>query len=460
MNALRLHHLFSRALRASLATPLVLAGCGSSGGGVAVDGGVIDAGGATSADLTGYSQVMCEGGAISLGGLTISPAPDGIQLRNREKHPMAEPPLFWTWPVASQGQPCATATDATACQAALETADPIGGFHYSCGPVCSDRFLVTTLGDEVKTYATLESVQGLLGTVDTQQEAVLLAYAADNWLSCTELKMGAVKTNADGTFNVIGHQGSTCGKDTALTQHVVKVFPSGEVREEARYVLQEGDPNCTVGRRPVGLQVADACESTDVLGQYFADAAHLEAASVHAFLRLREELALHGADAGLQDAARRSAVDEVLHTEVTGRIARRFGATPQRPVVAALPLRPLIDVALDNAVEGCVRETYGALLAHHQALHAQDAEVREAMVRIAVDETRHAGLSWDIDQWVRPRLSASEQEALKEAQRQAVALLRAQLAVPPDAGLVTAAGLPTPEVALALLDTLEQELWA
>ncbi|RKH50390.1 ferritin-like domain-containing protein [Corallococcus llansteffanensis] len=404
--------------------------------------------------------MTCDGYAPSLGGLTISPAPDLIQLRGREKYLSGEPPHFWTWPVASQGQPCATATDATACQAALEAADPIGGLHYECGPVCSDRFLVTTRGDEVKTYPTLESIQGLLGTVDTQQEAVLLAFAAGNKLSCTELEHGAVKTNEDGTFNVIGTQGSTCGKDTALTQHVVKVFPSGEVREVERYVLKEGDPNCTVGRRPVGLQVADACESTDVLGQYFAEAAHLEAASVHAFLRLREELALHGAGPDLQDAARRSALDEVLHTDVTGRIARRFGATPQRPVVAALPLRPLIDVALDNAVEGCVRETYGALLAHHQALHAQDAEVREAMVRIAADETRHAGLSWDIDQWVRPRLSAPEREALREAQRQAVALLRSQLAVPPDAGLITAAGLPTPEVALSLLDTLEQELWA
>ncbi|QRK14270.1 hypothetical protein JQX13_23275 [Archangium violaceum] len=34
-----------------------------------------------------------------------------------------------------------------------------------------------------------------------------------------------------------------------------------------------------------------------------SQAAHLEAASVWAFLRLREELALHGADEALRDAA-------------------------------------------------------------------------------------------------------------------------------------------------------------
>ncbi|MCY1036491.1 ferritin-like domain-containing protein [Corallococcus sp. BB11-1] len=452
MHALRLRHLFSRALRASLATPLVLAGCGST-----PDDGV-DGGTDGRADLTGYSQIACSGNGLALDALTISPAPDFVQLR-----------YLYTYfgsderdsgPVSSQGQPCATATDAAACQGALENAVPSAGFHHTCTELCADFFLVTTRGDEVKTYATPESLKSLLGTVDTAQEAVLLAFAAGNTMSCSQLERGAVKQDPNGGFNVIGTQGYACGKNTALTQHVVRVSTSGEVREVERHVLEKGSDACAIGRRPVGLQDAAACESTDALGHYFAEAAHLEAASVHAFLRLREELALHGADAGLQDAARRSAMDEVLHTDVTGRIARRFGATPQRPVVAPLPLRPLLDVALDNAVEGCVRETYGALVAHHQALHAQDAEVREAMVRIAEDETRHAGLSWDIDQWARPRLSPQERDALREAQRQAVATLRAEVLVALDPGLVTAAGLPAPEVALGLLDTLEQELWA
>ncbi|RKH15336.1 ferritin-like domain-containing protein [Corallococcus sp. CA053C] len=441
MQVLRLRHLFSRALRASLATPLVLAGCGHGG-----------------ADLEGYTAVECDNGAPALSDLTISPAPDFIQLRYRNTSGSGE--AFTTQDASSSGQACATATDVAACQTAVAEALPTEGFNKNCLQYCSDNHLVTTRGDEVKTYSTMESLQELLGTIDTEQEAVLKTFASGYWLSCSDLKQGAVKRNSDGTFNVIGTRGYACGKGTELTQHVVQVSASGEVRELEHHVLEKGTNNCAIGRRPVGLQVAGGCESTDALGHYFAEAAHLEAASVHAFLRLREELALHGADAGLQDAARRSAMDEVMHTDVTGRLARRFGATPQRPVVAERPLRPLSEVALDNAVEGCVRETYGALVAHYQALHARDAEVREAMMSIAEDETRHAGLSWDIDQWARPRLSAPEREALREAQRQAVALLRAEVAVPLDTGLVTEAGLPTPEVALSLLDTLEQELWA
>ncbi|NOK36157.1 ferritin-like domain-containing protein [Corallococcus exercitus] len=442
MNTNRLRHLFSRALRASLATPLVLAGCGTG-----------------STTLTGYSNVECTPqGVPAIDDLSIQPAQDYVALRQVTSYGGEGPATYETR--VSIGEACATATNVSACQTSLAEARSSDGFNDACIQACSKYFLATTRGDEVKTWSTLESLQQLIGTVDTAQDAALLTFAAGYSLSCDTLERGAVKRNKDGSFNVVGTKGFACGEGSDLTQHVVRVSADGKLNEVEDHVLEKGTGSCAVGRRPVGLQgaVAGGCE--DALGHYFAQTAHLEAASIHAFLRLREELALHGAEASLQDAALASAVDEVLHTEMTGRLARRFGATPPPPSVSAVPPRPLDAVALDNAVEGCVRETYGALVAHHQALHARDAEVREAMVRIAEDETRHAGLSWDIDRWVRSRLSAPEQESLREAQKRAVALLRAEVALPLDAALVTEAGLPTPEVALALLDTLEQELWA
>ena len=442
MNSNRLKLLFSRALRTSLATPLVLAGCGTG-----------------STNLNGYSSIECSSQwLLAIDNLSIQPAADSVELREITGYGR-EGPVFYETRV-STGQQCATASDPAACQTALEEARAAEGFHGACFDVCTSYFLATTRGDEVKTWASLQELRELLGSVETSQDAALLAYASGYALSCGKLEEGAVKRNPDGSFNVVGTKGFACGEGTEFTQHVLRVSKNGEVSELENHVLERGTGGCAVGRRPVGLEgvTAGACE--DALGHHFAQTAHLEAASIHAFLRLREELALHGAEAGLQDAALASAMDEVLHAEMTGRLARRFGATPPPPAVSAVPPRPLAEVALDNAVEGCVRETYGALVAHHQALHARDAEVREAMVRIAEDETRHAGLSWDIDRWVSSRLSAPEQQALREARKRAVALLRAEVAVPVDAALVTEAGLPTPEVALALLDTLEQELWA
>ncbi|WP_244221838.1 ferritin-like domain-containing protein [Corallococcus exercitus] len=272
-------------------------------------------------------------------------------------------------------------------------------------------------------------------------------------------KDDGVVARPEGGFDVIAYTGSGCSED--VMRRTVRVAASGEVVAVKQEVARKASYECSiVGRRPAGLQEMANGSGEDARGRYFADVARLEAASIQAFLRLREELALHGADVALQDAALASAVDEVRHADITSRLARRFGAVPPPPSVADVPPRPLIEVLLDNAVEGCVRETYGALVAHHQALHAEDPEIREAMAVIAEDETRHAGLSWDINAWAAPKLSQAERDTLREARRQALAVLRAEVAVPLDARLTAEAGLPSPAVGLALLGSLEQELWA
>ncbi|WNG56046.1 ferritin-like domain-containing protein [Archangium gephyra] len=439
MDSPLLRRLFSRALRASLASPLVLAGCGE-------------------ADLTGYSAPVCENGSLAVSGLSPAVPPDFVQLRSVATNPGGS--YFAEARLGSSGTACATASDKAACESALNNLSSRTGFRSSCLDLCSEYYVATTRGDEVAALTTLEALKGFLGNIDTAQEAVLLAFASYYDLSCSDLAKGAVRANDKGGFNVIGTRGDTCGPGSALKQFVLEVSASGEVKEVSSHILERGNPNCVVGRRPVGLIASDGVACVDALGRHFASAAHLEAASIKAFLRLREELALHGADVTLQDAALVSALEEVMHTDVSTRLARRFGATPRRPEVAELPLRSLFEVALDNAVEGCVRETFGALVGHHQALHARDPEVREAMTRIAEDETRHAELSWAIDRWAREQLPAAERTALHEAQREAVATLREEVALPVDAALVTEAGVPTPEVAASLLATLEQELWA
>jgi hypothetical protein len=115
-------------------------------------------------------------------------------------------------------------------------------------------------------------------------------------------------------------------------------------------------------------------------------------------------------------------------------------------------------VALDNAVEGCVRETYGALVAHHQAAHAQDEEIRALMRRIADDETRHAQLSWDIAAWAEAKLTRSERQHLGAARQAALAKLERELTASVDPALVEVAGMPDAASALAMLDVLRAGL--
>ncbi|MBN8232202.1 ferritin-like domain-containing protein [Corallococcus macrosporus] len=451
MNADRLRFLFSRALRTSLATPLLLAGCGTEP--------VVQPPPTKPepVDLSQHSDVACANGLPVITGLTIEPAPDAIQLRDVDRIPPYDDHLR-----TSEGEACATASDPRACLDRVEALGVTRGFPRICGlsMECSEGFLVTTRGDEVTAYTPPESVRALLGSIDTPEEAALLAYASGYALcGYPAYERGKVRALPDGSFSVVSIQDYDCETNVYETRHDLKVTPSGVVTEEGTFPLKEGKPDCVVGRRPVGLQGAPDGGCEDARGDYFAKAARLEAAAIHAFLRLHDELALHGATRELQAAALASARDEVRHTGATARLALRFGATPVPPAVTSLPLRPLDEVLLDNTVEGCVRETYGALVAHHQALHAKDPEIREAMARIADDETRHAGLSWDIDAWARPALSAEQQASLNEARRQAIAVLREEVAVPLDAHLSAEAGLPSPAEGLALLDTLEQSLW-
>src|SRR6185369_2194729 len=103
------------------------------------------------------------------------------------------------------------------------------------------------------------------------------------------------------------------------------------------------------------------------------------------------------------------------HARIAGALARRFGVDVPEPVREETPLRSLADLALENAVEGCVRETWGALVALRQASRAADVEVRAAMGRIARDEVRHAELAWTIDRWLTPRLGAAQRQQVRSA---------------------------------------------
>jgi hypothetical protein len=215
-------------------------------------------------------------------------------------------------------------------------------------------------------------------------------------------------------------------------------------------------PFC-VGRRPSGL--AEREPSGHDLADYLSEAARLEAASIEAFRILRHELHAHGAPRKLLRAASRAARDEVRHARTTRGLARRFGGTSTDPVVATRKPRSLEAIATENAVEGCVRETYGALVATFQARTARNALVRAAMTRIAKDETRHAALAWKIAAWLEPRLTTEQKRRIAAAREAAVQEI-AQTLESPTPKWVGEVGLPAREQALNLFAQASRTIWS
>lgn len=232
-----------------------------------------------------------------------------------------------------------------------------------------------------------------------------------------------------------------------------KLAPGNGAELECLYTPQ----NC--GRRPSGYRVRRPWTACDPVGAYLASSALLEAISVDAFEILSAELRAHDAPDRLVRAAQRAAGDEVRHARRTMALATRFGAKPAVPGVSRPPVRSIEAIALDNMVEGCVRETYGALVATHQGRRAADPVVRATMARIAQDETRHAALAWDIAHWAWTRLDDGARRRVECARARAICELRGDLAREPHAEVARVLGIPCSAVAMAMGEALEATVW-
>src|SRR5690606_8265202 len=158
--------------------------------------------------------------------------------------------------------------------------------------------------------------------------------------------------------------------------------------------------------------------------------------------------------------AERAQQDEQRHALQMTELAVRYGARPGEHRSEGRKPQSLLELALDNAAEGCVRETFGAAYAAFQALKARDPKVRETLRQIAVDETRHAELSFQIHSWVETQLPPEQRAELASAMKAAVAKLRAEVAHAQPVAVRVLAGAPSPADAVALLDDLEAQLWA
>lgn len=223
-----------------------------------------------------------------------------------------------------------------------------------------------------------------------------------------------------------------------------------------RLMAQTEGRDCAVeGRRPAGFR-ATGGTGANAIGAYFASCAELEAISVDAFRELAAELAFHGAPPALVERCELAAREEIVHASLVGDLARQFGSA--MPTITRAPrtdARSLVEIAIENAVEGCVRELFGAAQARVRASCARDSAIREVMARIADDEARHADLSAAIGAYLESRLTAEERAQVNAAMVEARRELRAEIArAEVDPQLQERVGVPSRDVALALFDVV------
>lgn len=421
-------------------------------------------------DVAGLACAMGEGSRWAR--MSLDADYDFVALRSSHPERQLAEELPTGREMDAHGTPCGSAADAVACQAALELAWPTSESDWiECGQAgCTAYGVTTTRADEVRSRESLAEIAALLGALDTPEESLLWADANGYTLRCEpdtlfELPRMTLRELAGGyrlgTYEMV----ESC--PIKYQKVVVDISRDGQLEEVVRV---DHEPtwsgSACVGRRPPGLVASSepagagdvACSERE-LGAFFARVATLEAAAVLAFERIEAELAALGAPAELCQAARAARADEVRHAGVYTALARRHGAEPAAPEVTQQPLRGLLELALDNGVEGCVRETFGAAVAEYQAATAREAAVRAQLSLIASEETRHAELSWRIRAWLCSRLARSELAELRAAERAALGGLRSELELEVPASVQRIAGMPSRARSLELLAALEASLW-
>lgn len=213
------------------------------------------------------------------------------------------------------------------------------------------------------------------------------------------------------------------------------------------------------GRRPRGLLVSPPAASPSA-AEWLARSASLESAAVLAFTELSDELRRMGAPLRLREGCLLAAEEEVLHARLMSELARDAGSTPVAPVVRPGPSRSVLQLAVENAIEGCVRETFGALEALWQSRTASDPAVRAVMTHIAEDEARHAQLAFALDAWLGARLTPSQRRMVRGAARTALGSIQRELLAPsPEPALGLLRGAAACELFQSALSSLWPDLY-
>jgi hypothetical protein len=184
--------------------------------------------------------------------------------------------------------------------------------------------------------------------------------------------------------------------------------------------------------------------------------ARLEGASAVAFERLAAELARHGAPPSLVVRAQRAIEEERRHEELVLALAREHGERGVRYAQAPGRLRSLLAMAIENAREGVVSESFGALLNVVQARDAPHARMRALFESLAEDEVEHAALSLEIHAWACAKLDARSRGRVKAEVRSARA--RAAARCGPDREHGELLGHPPRVTQLELLAKLDEEV--
>ncbi len=217
-------------------------------------------------------------------------------------------------------------------------------------------------------------------------------------------------------------------------------------------------PRPIPGRMPVGMKPITISSTHSLLGNYFANMAMMEKAAITAFQYLVRELEAYEAPQELIELARKAIAEEARHTKMASNLSKGYNTEIPEFIVNEFQLRSLFEIALENAVEGCVNESFAATCGLWQHAHAEHDVFREVIGHITEEEIGHGALSWSIHEWIMPQLTEAQQAHVLQAQAKAFDTLEENFKLEEHPEVRIALGLPNQTEASALIHSFREQV--
>lgn len=269
----------------------------------------------------------------------------------------------------------------------------------------------------------------------------------------------SVQTRSPGGNRLENVQISHCAVTTGVSQPMHFNCSVSYELVMPNYLRKSGCP--VPGRMPEGCNIELAeTQTAQALGNYFANMVAMETAAITAFDYLVRELTAYQAPQALIDLALAAIQEETEHAQMAGLLAQAYTTEPSPLALQDFQLRSLYEIALENAVEGCINETFAAACGWWQAERAEFASFRTVIAHISEEETRHAALSWAIHAWAMPQLTELQRAQIQQAQIEALTSLEASFQQEAHPSLQRELGLPNALEAAQLFKQLRADVWS
>ena len=351
------------------------------------------------------------------------------------------------------GEPCKTASNVIECKTNLNLLN--SSFDSNA--------LVITQGDNIQVLQDESDVKSFLGDLDNPEKVFSWMHVRGVGISCQFENSAVISAEQGRSWNAVyTEMVQSCSPIVRERVRININVSSWDIVETARAEIERLEGAC-VGRKPPGIlefKPQEIRKNQNAVGSLLSRNAAFEAASVIAFEHLREELEFYDAPLSILKKIDAAIVDERRHAIQIAQLAHCYGQTADQFKVTKSVIRSLESIATDNMIEGCIGESWGALVGLHQAVTASDKSIAQVMQVIANEEIEHASLSWEIHAWLFPQLTSQEKERVVIAKQMALLELIKKAQQGTDQYVNQVMGLPEPKTATILAKKLVQSVMA